>query len=309
MKKNNKGFAPIIIILLIVVVLAGGIYIAYKDYKSANTLPSQTSSSDNSFNLSMLTPSPATTSTTLAPTATSKSVVKTVTPVPTIKPTATAQSTSSNGSCPYNTTGTTGAIKINVHPQAGILLGDQLAEVDAQSGCNVLLGSSSYTYTIKSAGNGTSSLNSITISSISAGPFSIKIRYKDQWTSYTNINVSSASLTTTDIYVSGDPAPTIAATPTPTPLPKPVCFDPIPYPASGKAPLSVNFQPQGSAGNTMGMSEYDWDYMNNGSWSSSGLNMGNHTYQSPGTYTINMRILSINGQYSDNCQTTVTVTQ
>ncbi|MFC1710487.1 hypothetical protein ACFL0F_02410 [Patescibacteria group bacterium] len=67
-------------------------------------------------------------------------------------------------------------------------------------------------------------------------------------------------------------------------------------------------QPQGYAGAAGGIQGYEWDYTSSGSWDSSfGLNPATHTYSNSGTYTINLRILATNGEYSDPCQTTITV--
>lgn len=305
-KNNNSGFIPIIIIFLAVAAITGGLLLAYKKYNPPIIPLAETSSTP----VNLISPelqnqvSNQQTSTPIP-----KPGVKTATPKSTTKATATPSSNSST-TCSYNTTGATGAIKIDVRPQSGILLGDQLAQIDAKAGCNVLVGSSTASYTIRSAGGGTSNLNSISISSIPAGSYSIKVRYKDQWTGSTSINVSSGAQTTSVIYVSGDAQPTTAPTPTPTPKPKPICFNPTTYPTSlGSAPYTINFQPGGDANGSGGLAGYEWDYLNNGSWSSSGANPGTYTFQSTGTYTIKLRVLGANGEYSDTCQTTVTVTQ
>lgn len=306
MKKNNQGFIPIIIIFLVVAAITAGLYITYRKYSPLIVLPTQeTPIPTDTISPELQDIISNRTSTPLAiHTPTPKSIVKTT--APTVKPTVTA-TPHTNSSCPYNTTGATGAIKINVHPQSGILIGDQLVELDANSGCNVLLGSSSANYVIRSASsNGYSSLNTYNISSVPAGPYTIKIQYKGQWAGSNSINVSSSTLTTTDIYVSGDSTPTTDPTSPPVPVPTPFCFNPIAYPASGSAPLYVIFTQQG--GYNGGVARWEWDYLGNGTWSSSGTNAGTYTYQSPGTYTIKVRNVGLDGKTSDTCQTTVTVT-
>ena len=187
------------------------------------------------------------------------------------------------------------------------MVGDQLVELHANSGYKVLANKSSDVDT-RIARQGSPS---ITFSQAPPGPYSVKVRYKDQWTGWHNITVSSAQLTTISVTVSGDiPTPI----PTPTPTPKPICFNPIVYSSStgipsntGTAPYSVILQPQGSAGSTGGMAGYEWDFTGDGSWDTTASpNAQTYTYQK-GSYNVRMRVLAINGEYSSVCQTTVTV--
>lgn len=204
----------------------------------------------------------------------------------------------------YNLTGATGAVKVLISAQSGVLVGDQIVELKAQSGSKVLVNKSTDVDT-RIARQGTPE---VTFSTVPPGPYSVRVKYKADWGGYSNINVSSAQQTTTTVTVPGDPAPSPTPTPTPTPLPKPVCIGITVYPASnGPAPLSVTLQPNASSGSAGGISGYQWDFTGDGGWDTGvSPDAQNYIYSSIGVYTVKLRVLGTNGQYSDSCQTTIT---
>ncbi|KKQ84419.1 MAG: hypothetical protein UT08_C0018G0025 [Candidatus Woesebacteria bacterium GW2011_GWB1_38_8] len=265
--KNQKGFVHLILIIAVVVIGLGAItYSAYKNSKVKNqtqvnpeiTVSPENQNGQGAENNITTIPSPAP-KTTTSPKVTAK---------PTQKPTTTPTKSSTSGSsCNYNTSAGTGAVKVNIQAQTGILVGD---------------------------------------SSVPAGSYSIRAQYKGQWTGYQAISVNSGQLTTTTITVSGD---TPTNPPTPSPKPKPRCLSPVIYPSStGVAPFNALLQPQGYADLAGGIAGYEWDFIGDGSWDTSASpNAQYYTYQPAGTYTVKMRVLATNGEYSDTCQSTVTV--
>jgi hypothetical protein len=311
--KSSKiaGFAPIIIIVVVALLalVAGGAFIARNQIiiTREETISPDTSSIRKSDFDSLLDNTNGKDEKEQSPEKRSKitSPTKTPTPILTSIPTSTPKPTTSEStptSCNYDLVSSTGAVKVNIQAQSGILVGDQTVELQAQSGCKVLANKSTDKDT-RIARQGNPSVN---FSSVPPGSFSVRVRYKDLWTNYQNISVNSGQQTTTTITVSGD---TPTNTPTPTPKPKPTCYNPIVYPSStGNAPYSVTLQPQGMGGAAGYMVAYEWDFTGDGSWDATGsLDAQNYTYSSPGTYTVKMRVLASNGEYSDVCQTTVTV--
>jgi len=221
-------------------------------------------------------------------------------PSPTLTPTPASNTSSSV----YNLTSATGAVKVLISAQGGVLVGDQIVELKAQSGAKVLVNKSTDVDT-RIARQGTPE---VIFSTVPPGPYSVRVKYKADWGGYFNLNVSSAQQTVTTVTVSGDPAPSPTPTPTPTPLPKPVCIGITVYPTStGPAPLSVILQPNASSGSAGGISGYQWDFTGDGSWDTGiSPDAQNYTYSSIGIYTAILRVLGTNGQYSDSCQTTIT---
>ncbi len=300
--KNQKGFVHLILIIAVVVIGLGAItYSAYKNSKVKNqtqvnpeiTVSPENQNGQGAENNITTIPSPAP-KTTTSPKVTAK---------PTQKPTTTPTKSSTSGSsCNYNTSAGTGAVKVNIQAQTGILVGDQIVELQAQSGCKVLVNVS----TDKDTRIARQGSPSVDFSSVPAGSYSIRAQYKGQWTGYQAISVNSGQLTTTTITVSGD---TPTNPPTPSPKPKPRCLSPVIYPSStGVAPFNALLQPQGYADLAGGIAGYEWDFIGDGSWDTSASpNAQYYTYQPAGTYTVKMRVLATNGEYSDTCQSTVTV--
>ncbi len=107
------------------------------------------------------------------------------------------------------------------------------------------------------------------------------------------------------------PTPTPLPTPTPTPLPKPLCSAPTIYPTNtGAAPFTATFQANAETGSAGGIVGYEWDFQGDGTWDTpASLDAPTYTYQNPGIYTVKMRVLATNGQYSDICQNSITVLQ
>ena len=299
--KNQKGFVHLILIIAVVVIGIGAItYSAYKNSKVKNQTqvnPEITVSPENQNGQGAENNITTTSSPTPKTTTTPKFTVK-----PTQKLTATPTKSSSSGSsCNYNTSAGTGAVKVNIQAQTGILVGDQIVELQAQSGCKVLVNVS----TDKDTRIARQGSPSVDFSSVPAGSYSIRAQYKGQWTGYQVISVNSGQLTTATITVSGD---TPTNPPTPSPKPKPTCYTPGVNPSSGTAPLSVQLSGYGMSGAAGTMVAYEWDFTGDGSWDSTGsLNPPNYTYQTAGIYTVKVRVLASNGEYSDTCQNTVTV--
>ena len=301
MNINERGFVHLFIIIAVVIVALGSI--GYSIYKNANigkqieeiTQPTPPQGNEDSQNDSSNNQQ-----TTVSPTITSTSKPTTK---PTQKLTATPTNSSSSGSsCNYNTSAGTGAVKVNIQASSGTLVGDQTVELQAQSGCKVLVNMS----TDKDTRVARQGSPSVDFSSVPAGSYSIRAQYKGQWTGYQAISVNSGQLTTTTITVSGD---TPTNPPTPSPKPKPRCLSPVIYPSStGVAPFNALLQPQGYADLAGGIAGYEWDFIGDGSWDTSASpNAQYYTYQPAGTYTVKMRVLATNGEYSDTCQSTVTV--
>lgn len=300
MNKNNKGFVHL---LLIVVIAAATIsVVGYSMYKNSRIKNQEqqavgitpTEEENNTgLNENALTPTISSKATT-----TQKPTVK-----PTSKPTNTpAPSSASSSSCSYNLTSATGALKINIQAQSGVLVGDQIVELQAKAGCKVLVNKSADKDT-RIARQGSPSAD---FSSVPPGSYSARISYKGQWTSFQNVSVNSAQQTVAAFSVQGD-TPTTA--PVPTSKPKPTCMNPIIYPSStGTAPFQATLQPQGSAGSAGAIQGYEWDYTGDGTWDTSASpNAQIYTFQNSGTYMVKMRVLATNGEYSDTCQTTVIV--
>ncbi len=294
--KLNSGIVHLLVLIIPVVlaVIVGGFAL------SRNT------KTDN--NIESVTPSPEATlesGNTSTPTSTSKattSPTKKSTSTPKASPKATATSSNSGSSNSYNLSVATGAVKVAVKASSGVVVGDQLVEIMAQSGSKVLVNKSSDKDT-QVARQGS---NTVTFSAVPPGPYTVRAQYKGQWTGNYNVNVSSGQEAYVEIVVVGD---TPTAAPTPTPKPKPECFNPVIYPSStGTAPYDVLLQPGGSAGSSGGMVGYQWDYTGDGSWDTEvSPNAINYTYQTAGTYNVKMRVLGSNGEYSNTCQTTLTV--
>lgn len=111
------------------------------------------------------------------------------------------------------------------------------------------------------------------------------------------------------------PKPKVVATPTPVPTPvptavfKPVCTTPQVMPeASGTAPLSTSLY-VGQSSSAPTPDQVRWDFTGDGNWDleTSFGSSPDYTYQIPGTFTLKVQIRGNNGQWSDTCQTSVTV--
>ncbi|HPJ16660.1 MAG TPA: PKD domain-containing protein [Candidatus Woesebacteria bacterium] len=251
---------------------------------------------------------------TLIPTIT---VLPTISPTlkptakPTIKPTATPTSSTPvvDNSCSYDLNGATGAVKIDIKPQSNLVVGDQIVELHAKSGCKILDGRSTDTQTLiaRAGGNGYSSINSVTYSSVPPGSYSVRIQYKGQWTGYQNVTAVTGQSRTVEFLVSGDNPP---PTSTPTPAPKPTCQINIMSASSGPAPFTANFVYgaiyQGSGNYVTGAR---WDWTGDGNWDTDMLLDGNvnHTYADPGSYTVKMQVQTADGLISDPCTALITV--
>jgi len=138
------------------------------------------------------------------------------------------------------------------------------------------------------------------------GTYSVRYSFAGSWSGYQNVTTIAGNLSTIYAVVAGDP--------TPQPAEKPICTSPVALPSSsGNAPLEVNLYIGYTGNSTYTTSEklryIQWDFTGDGSWDTT-TNYGNpsqYTYQSAGAYTVKGRIQAENGDYSDPCQTTISV--
>ncbi len=231
-------------------------------------------------------------------------------PPPTTSTSPTSTPTSNSPVCNYELIGPTGAIKINIKPQGGMVVGDQTVELHAQSGCKVLDGKSTDTQIMiaRAGGNGYSSLNTVTYSTVPAGSYTARIQYKGQWTNYSSVNAVSGSSRDLDFYVSGSTPPTPTPTPTPTPLPKTTCS--INVGSINSLTVQFIYSANIYSPTNKYMTGAQWDFDSNGSWdtdmSQSNGNIS-HTYPNAGTYNVRLHLQMSDGEITDACSTTITL--
>lgn len=238
-----------------------------------------------------------------APLTTSKPTTEPtyIAPSPSPSPSPSAPQQPTSGGCSqYDLVSNTGSVQVTIKPQQGVLVGDQIVELKAESGCNVLVYKSADVDT-RIARQGSPTVN---FSTVPPGPYQVRARYKDQWTGYQSLTVNSGQQTSIEVWVSGD-----QPSPSPSPKPKPTCSAPTVSPSTtGDAPFEVSFTPNASAGAAGGISGYEWDFQGDGTWDfGPSPNAPTYTYQNPGTYTAKMRVLATNGEYSDICSTMIIV--
>lgn len=211
--------------------------------------------------------------------------------------------------CSYNLSGPTGAIQVNIKPTSGSVVGDQTVELQAKSGCKVLDGRSTdkETRIARAGGNGYSSQNSVSFSTVPAGSFSVRIQYKGQWTGYKGVDVVSAQNKTVEFTVDGE---TPTSTPTPTPLPKSTCAVEVPS-ISGTDPLTANLAYSAKYSGNKYVAGAQWDFTGDGSWDTDmSLSNGSlaHTFSSAGSYTIKLRLKMSDEELTETCSKTITLT-
>ncbi|MBN1168645.1 hypothetical protein JXA63_02025 [Candidatus Woesebacteria bacterium] len=229
----------------------------------------------------------------------------TTTPKPTVTQTPTPTVTPQASSNPYDLTSSTGAVKVTISASSGNLVGDQIVELSAQSGYAVLQNMTSEKDT-RIARQGSPE---VTFSQAPAGPYSVRIQYKGQWTGSKNIIVNSGQLTTTNVTVQGDaPTPTPTSLPTPTPTSAPTCSI-VTDTSSGSTPLTVNFIYSvygGISGHYV--DGIQWDFDGDGTWDTDFSFNGNlfHTYTNPGSYTAKMHAQFSNGFITSVCTKPIT---
>ena len=285
----QRGFIQIIFII-IAILLGSGIFILTQKTAREKINPGPTPTSSSFYQTSPLPlPTPAKT-----PYATKKPTTN----IPTTKPTT--PSTTQNNTCNYDLTSATGSVKIFFQPQTGYLTSSIRGELKATAGCKVLDGRSTDTLDR----TGSVSTKEVIFNSVPPGSYTIRYSFAGSWRSYQNISVSSGSLTTVNANVAGDPAPTTA--PTTAPAFTPTCNGISVYP-SGSNPYSVEFWGQGSYSMDYSPAGYMWDFNGDGSWDTSASGNGvNHTYTSPGIYTVKMK--TVTGVWESSiCQTTVAI--
>lgn len=296
----QKGFIPIIFIIIVAVLGLVSIVVVkkFKDLK----IPEQTVQTTESNNEISPTDSPI-------PTSSPKvNKIPTLTTIPTQKPSVipTSNPSFSNNSCPYDLTGPTGAIKVDIKPQTGLVVGDQTVELQARSGCKVLDGRSTDKQTMiaRAGGNGYSSQNSVTYSTVPAGPYSVRIQYKGQWTEYRNIDAVSTQSRTVEIFVEGGTPPS-----TPTPVPKPICSVIVMPSNTGTAPYQASVCVGNNSNPYQSVQQEFVDYNGDGNWDYQGPSYGCHsfTFQNQGSFSPKAKIVGTSGQESDVCQTSVTI--
>lgn len=309
---SQKGFTPIILVIIIIVLtiltaLAASIF-------RSQIIPGQKSLDVASNSSSIATPS-VKASPTLLPGATSNAKVN-KTPTPTAvatsktSPTPTSAPAISDNSCAYDLSGPTGAVQIIIKPKNGLVVGDQTVELQAKSGCKVLDGRSSDRQTMiaRAGGNGYSAQNSVTYSSVPAGPYSVRIQYKGQWTGYSNVDAVPIQSKTVEFSVEGGTPPSI---PTPTPKPKPICgiYVYIVPGSSLTAPYATKICVGNNSNPYQDVQQELVDYDGNGSWDYQGPSYGCHdfTFQNPGSYNPKAKIVNTFGEESDACQTSITI--
>lgn len=303
-KLMQKGFVFLPMLIVVVFLVVGGVvYFGKSLIKSESSVPQPTPIVDEP------TASPSATKAASPSIPSSKQTSPTVskgsktspTPSPT---TATQQGLSViNPADSYDLTGPTGAVRVDIVPKAGVLIGDQIVELMAKSGYKVLDGKSTDKLTaIVRQGRPEGSF-----STVPPGPYKVRVRYKDQWSSEYDVKVESAKQSIIVVEVSGDPAPTL--TPTPTPKPKPVCSVLMMPSSTGAAPFQSSVCIGNNSNPYQGVQQEFADYDGDGNWDYQGQSYGCHayTFQNPGTYTPKGKIIGVSGDESEVCQTTVTI--
>ncbi|MFH0937439.1 MAG: hypothetical protein V1808_04045 [Candidatus Daviesbacteria bacterium] len=307
---RQKGFAPVFILIGVLIISALGATFYIKQHQQSavsdtNQIhPQETENISPTLNPRAGSPTAKITQSQAKPTI--KPTNKpSASPTPTSSPT---QSASSSNPCPYILTGPTGAIKVDIKPRSGLVVGDQIVELQARSGCKVLDGRSTDKQTMiaRAGGNGYSSLNSVSYSTVPEGPYSVRIQYKGQWTGYTDVNAVATQGRTVEIIVEGS---TPSPTPTPTPKPKPICSVTVVPSSSGTAPYEASVCVGNNTNPYQAVQQEFVDYDGNGSWDYQGPSYGCHayTFQNPGTYSPKAKIIGVSGEESDICQTSATI--
>lgn len=313
----QKGFVPIALIIAVVMLVLASV--ATIKMVKDSVFPSHTAIPAGSNKPSVITPSAkiSPTSTPLLTTGlkTKKTpapvVTQTATPTVGLTPIPTSgsslTSSSSDNSCPYDLSGPSGAIEVQIKPRSNMVVGDQLVELQAKGGCKVLNGRSDdkQTEIAKSKGQGYSSMNWVTYSAVPAGHYSVRIQYKGEWTGYTNVDAVSVQRKVVEFQVEGATSP-----PTPTPKPKPTCSVLIMPSSNGQAPFEASICAVNNANNPYQAVQQEFvDYDGNGSWDYQGAVFGCHpyTFQNPGSYTPKVKLIWVSGEESDVCQISVTV--
>lgn len=306
---NQKGVAPIVLVLAVVILAVLSI-LAVDKFKGL-IMPGQKSVNIASDSSTIATPS-AKASPTFLPASTfkpNKTSSPTVTPTqkPSSTPTTPPAATTGN-SCPYGLTGPDGAIQINIIPNHDQVVGDQVVELHAKSGCKILEGRSTDNWIMiaRSGGNGYSTQNTVTYSTVPAGSYSVRIQYKGQWTDGKGVDVVSTKLSNVDFTVDGSASP---STPTPTPKPKPVCNVSILPSNSGTAPYQASVCVVNQTNPYQPIQQEFADYDGDGNWDYQGSVYGCHgyTFEKPGIFNPKAKIVNTSGEESDVCQTSVTI--
>lgn len=308
---DQKGFAHIALIVALVMLVIASVS-TIRIVKNSIT-PTPTLAPVNSNKL--LVASPSAKASPFSKPATDSKVTKTPipaivkTPVPITTPTSTptsGSSSTSDNSCPYDVNSPSGAIEVQIKPKNDLVIGDQIVELQAKNGCKVLGGSDKQIEIARSRGQGYSSMNWANYSAVPAGSYSVRIQYKGEWTSYTNVDAVSVQRKIVEFTVEGSaPAPT----PTATPKPKPICSIFVSPGSVGTAPFGAKVCVGNSSNPYQEIKQELVDYDGNGSWDYQGASYGCHdyTFQNPGTYTPKAKIISTSDEGSDDCQTSVTI--
>lgn len=302
---TQKGFLPIVFLVVCAILGIGaafGIPYVYRSIQN-KTLnePTATPETTPSTNDLLNSPTSTSTATPTVKTATTKPKVATKTPTP--KPVATSSSSNTTTTCNYNLSSATGAVQLKIQPQTGNLTSSATGELYASSGCKVLDGRSTDHLSYYRSGD------TVMFSTVPPGTYTVRVLYKDSWSSFQTVTVTSGNSSYAYFPVSGDTAPT------PTPNTKPVCTTPVVSPStSGTHPFNVTLY-IGYSSNPPSNSSSDlqsimWDFTGDGSYDYT-IGYGNpyeYTYQNAGTYTLKGSICKTGGSIcSDPCQTTITV--
>lgn len=298
---RSSGITSIVVLFIVAIVAITSFVVIRNELAKRVQLqevftdePRSTSTSTNE-----ISPTQAPADATNTPQTNTKKTSKT-TPTPIQK---SSLSSTSTPSCPYTMTGPSGAVKVNIKASSGVVTGG-IVELHANSGCKVLDGNYSDTQKLLAS---YSNNPSVTFSSVRPGPYTVNVQFSGNWSDTKNLTVVVGQSVTIDLYVQGS-----SPTPTPTPAPptKPVCSPLIVIPNSGSAPLSASFITGNDTPNLTISSVY-WDF--NGDWIwdeiASDLSSQQYTFQSPGTYIAKVYLVATNGNSSDHCTKTITVTQ
>lgn len=309
---NQKGLAPVVFILIVAVFLTTA-FVAknYPNLKLLNVISKPTASSKPVISTpsAQISPTPNKSSKAIQQTSVSKASTKTITPTPKPSSVSTSTTTPVDNSCSYDLSGPTGAVQVNIKPKSNQVVGDQIVELQAKSGCKVLDGRSTDKQTMiaRAGGNGYSSQNSVNFSTVPPGSYSVRIQYKGQWTGYSGVDAVASQLKTVEFTVDGEVPP---ATPAPTPTPKTTCVVGIVSKSSETVPSTVTltaganiYKPPNLADKYITAAQ--WDFNGDGIWdtdmSASSYQMIPREYTEAGNYTVKARVQLSDGETTDTC--------
>ena len=296
-KSAQFGFAipPIFLILGFVILIVLAITLSNKQKVDQQSIENLTTSNANITSDSSPSSQPSTSS------SAKPSSTKSPSPTPKTSSTPSPSPSSSSTSNPYDLTSPSGAVRVVLKAQNGVINSSPQAQLIANGGFKVLDGKSTDRISQSLSEKGTSGQKETSFSTAPAGPYTVKISL-GSWSDSKTINVESTKLSTAEFTFAGE-------TPTPTPQ-KPVCSVSLtPDVNTGSAPFNTTVCVGNNSNPSQNVTQEFLDYEGDGSWDYQGAQYGCHsyTYSSPGSFTAKAKIIGSSGVESDVCQTSITI--